>query len=274
MTRHSEPLEIIQLERPSLQLHFFSDLQATADWALGGKNRSRHRGVLIAANAEKLVKLYRSPSLFAECQAPIFYPDGVGALLFSGGKGVRLPGVELWLHVLEGAFHRQWKVSVYGAASDVASRTENLLRTRYQGLDICVYDGFQSEEVYSSDLVCRCPEVVFVALGSPRQELLIAELQKIHEGALYMGLGGSLDILTGKKRRAPLIFRTLGAEFAFRLLKEPTRLFRQTALVTFLWLLWRKKFGGHALSGLELSAEMLDQSLEIIGGNFDDHQEG
>ena len=244
----TEPVEIVRLKRPDMKLHFFSGLEGAAAWALG-RDDGHHRGVLIATNAEKLVNLYNDPGLFADCISPIFYPDGVGATMLGSGKGRRIPGVELWLHVLDEAARRGLKVSIFGAAPDVSQRTGEILRDRHGALNLAVADGYQPENLYVADLNDRRPEIVFVALGSPRQELLIARLQKHHSDALYMGLGGSLDILTNKKKRAPRLFRRLKIEFAYRLLKEPTRLFRQTALITFLWLHVRRRFGARFLAG-------------------------
>lgn len=238
----NEPVEIVRLSRPDIKLHFFSGLGGAAAWALGGYD-GHHRGVLIATNAEKLVKLYNEPRLFVDCISPIYYADGVGATMLGSGKGRRIPGVELWLHVLDNAARRGFKVSIFGAAPEVARRTWEILRERYGALNLSVRDGYQHESIYIADLTQRRPEVIFVALGSPRQELLIARLQKHHPNALYMGLGGSLDILTNRRKRAPAVFRKLKIEFAYRLLKEPTRLFRQTALLAFLWLHVRQKFG-------------------------------
>lgn len=243
MTGRGEPVETIRLQRPDLLLHFFSGQETAAEWALGGENGPPHSGVMIATNAEKLVRLYRNPKLFQDCISPVYFPDGVGAVLLGGGKYSRIPGVELWLHVLKGADRRGFKVSVYGGTPDVSRRTDDILRETYQALDLSVLNGFLKDDAYLQDLNERCPDVVFVALGSPRQELFIARLQQTNPEALYMGLGGALDILTKRKKRAPRLFQALRAEFAYRLLSEPVRIFRQTALIKFTWLLWSGKFG-------------------------------
>ena len=75
--------------------------------------------------------------------------------------------------------------------------------------------------------------MVFVAQGFPRQEILMDELIKEHP-ALYMGLGGSFDVYTGTKKRAPKIFLKLNLEWLYRLLREPVRAKRQLSILKFL----------------------------------------
>jgi len=82
------------------------------------------------------------------------------------------------------------------------------------------------------DIKQKKPDVVFIAMGSPRQEFLMQRYLQEYK-ALYMGLGGSFDVYSGMKNRAPKIFVDLGLEWFYRLLKEPTRISRQLKLVKF-----------------------------------------
>jgi UDP-N-acetyl-D-mannosaminouronate:lipid I N-acetyl-D-mannosaminouronosyltransferase len=81
------------------------------------------------------------------------------------------------------------------------------------------------------------PALVFVALGSPRQELLIERFRAVHPAGFYMGLGGSFDIYAGVKRRAPLWMQRRGLEWLYRFLAEPSRAPRETKRLKFLALL-------------------------------------
>lgn len=236
-----DPVEIVSLSSPPINIHFFKDIDALADWAMPDAE-GLHRGVLIATNAEKLVKLNKEPDLFTQCQHPIYYPDGAGTLLLGSGKGKKIAGVELWLKILERADQHGLKACVFGAAPDVMEKAAVILRKRFANTELECLDGYQGEDRYTACLEQHRPALVFVALGSPRQELMIAELQKTHPDALYMGLGGSLDILTGSKKRAPDVFLKLHLEFVYRLLKEPSRLWRQTALFKFIWLVVTGRF--------------------------------
>ena len=90
------------------------------------------------------------------------------------------------------------------------------------------------------DIVEKKPDVVFVAMGSPKQELLMEEIQQRHR-AIFQGLGGSFDVYTGHVQRAPKWWVEHNLEFAYRLIKEPKRIKRQIHLVKYAWWLMKKK---------------------------------
>ncbi|MDE6033324.1 MAG: WecB/TagA/CpsF family glycosyltransferase, partial [Muribaculaceae bacterium] len=132
-----------------------------------------------------------------------------------------------------------------GSTAPVVEETARKLRQEFPGINIAgVHDGYLTSEALKSevisDIVSKKPDVVFVAMGSPRQELLMDELRKIHP-ALYMGLGGSFDIYTGRVKRAPKWWVDHNLEFAYRLVRQPKRFRRQIHLVRFLWLLLTNK---------------------------------
>ena len=85
------------------------------------------------------------------------------------------------------------------------------------------------------DVAAKKPDVVFVAMGSPKQELLMEEMSKRHP-AIYQGLGGSFDVYTGNVKRAPEWWVAHNLEWAYRLIKEPVRIKRQIHLIKFLFL--------------------------------------
>ena len=85
------------------------------------------------------------------------------------------------------------------------------------------------------DITEKRPDVVFVAMGSPKQELLMEEMLERHP-AIYQGLGGSFDVYTGNVKRAPKWWVDHNLEFAYRLVKQPSRIKRQIHLVRFLLL--------------------------------------
>ena len=93
----------------------------------------------------------------------------------------------------------------------------------------------EERQALIADVVVRKPDVVFVAMGSPKQELLMEELLEWHP-AIYQGLGGSFDVYTGHVRRAPAWWVRHNLEWAYRLVKEPVRIKRQIHLIRFLLL--------------------------------------
>ena len=84
------------------------------------------------------------------------------------------------------------------------------------------YD-YSDDEVFQEILTLQ-PDIVMVALGIPRQELLIDRwYHRFHKG-VFVGVGGTFDVLSGTKRRAPKFFRSLNMEWLYRILREPKRL--------------------------------------------------
>lgn len=95
-------------------------------------------------------------------------------------------------------------------------------------------------EALVHDISVKKPDIIFVAMGSPKQEFVMQNMYNKHK-ALYMGLGGSFDIYAGQKRRAPNLFRKLGLEWIYRLIMEPNRISRQSKLFSFTYKLLRDK---------------------------------
>jgi len=203
------------------------------------------RKILIALNAEKLIKT--EEDLKTIINENIGFPDGVGAVLALKKKGVKaqkIAGAEFWLNIIE-EFYKEKSFYLIGAEPEVIEGTIEKLRRKFKGIRIVGYhDGFFEEEGFErilSDIEHAKPDVVFVAMGSPKQELLMEEISQKHP-ALYQGLGGSFDVYTGQVKRAPAWWVEHHLEWLYRLLQEPTRIKRQIHLVRFLVLLYAGRF--------------------------------
>ena len=204
------------------------------------------KGILAAVNAEKIIN--RDPRIKEIINNGIGYIDGSGPLLAARRKGVydayKIAGCELWLKIIERFCHTR-SFYLLGSTQSVVEETVRKLQKDFPGIVIAgFHNGYLSTESQKKDVIndirCKKPDIIFVAMGSPRQELLMAELQEIHP-ALYMGLGGSFDIYTGKAKRAPKWWIEHNLEFAYRLMKEPKRISRQIHLLRFVWMLVANK---------------------------------
>ncbi len=198
--------------------------------------------ILVAVNAEKIIQ--ENMKLKDIINENIGYPDGIGAVIAlkeKGKRSIKIPGSEFWLDIIE-RYQDEKSFYLIGSTSKVIEQTVKKLKINYPNIKILGYrDGFISEEEkeqLKETLLELKPDVVYVAQGTPRQEFLMDELIKLHP-ALYMGLGGSFDIYAGDKKRAPKIFLRLNLEWLYRLIKEPTRIGRQLALIRFLFQLKR-----------------------------------
>ena len=205
------------------------------------------KAILIAINAEKI--LLGRDSLKSIINDNIGYPDGIGAVWALKRQGyrnaIKIPGVELWLEIIAHSFKKK-SFYLVGAKQTVIERTIERLEKDYPGINILNYrngfiDSIQEKNDLLEDIGKKKPDIVFVATGSPNQELLMNEMKKRYP-ALYMGLGGSFDVYVNDIKRAPDIFIKLNLEWFYRLVKEPKRIKRQMYYFKFIWMLLINKF--------------------------------
>ena len=194
--------------------------------------------ILIAANGEKIYS--KNTEIKNISLKNIGYADGIGAVYAIRKKGlkkaVRIPGSELWLRLIS-QLHTDNTFYLIGSTTEVVTEVVKRLQVQFPKINIVGYrNGYlrSEEEVENLELDIQHlkPDVVFVAQGSPRQEVLMQRIQNSHK-AIYMGLGGSFDVYTGFTKRAPKIFRNYGLEWLYRLLSQPSRIKRYKVLLPF-----------------------------------------
>lgn len=201
---------------------------------------SGHPAILVAINAEKI--LHATDELKAIYNRNLGYSDGAGAVLALKKKGhqnaCKIAGCELWLKIIE-RYSREKSFYLVGGKPEVIEETIQKLRADFLRINIVGYrDGYlkgNDDETLIADIAEKKPDVVFVAMGSPKQELLMERMQRVHPEAIYQGLGGSFDVYTGRVERAPEWWIRHNLEFAYRLIKQPSRIKRQIHLVRFLF---------------------------------------
>jgi UDP-N-acetyl-D-mannosaminouronate:lipid I N-acetyl-D-mannosaminouronosyltransferase len=202
----------------------------------------KNKSILVAVNAEKI--LNANHELKEVINNNIGYPDGIGAVWALQKKGVKevekIPGCELWLNIIE---YSEKNKSFYlvGGTPETIEKTIAKLKNDYPEINILNYrDGYIKTNLERKELINdiadKKPDVVFVAMGSPKQELLMNEMKNAHK-AVYQGLGGSFDVYVGNVDRAPNWWIKYNLEWAYRLVKQPTRIKRQLIYIKFFILL-------------------------------------
>ena len=202
--------------------------------------------------------------MLAACRAPamrqlltdfdLIAPDGDGIALAARLLGQPPPpkcaGVEIGWELARLAAERGLSLFLCGGRPGVAERAAERLTAAFPALSVAgVCDGYQSEAVLQERIAASGAAIVFVCLGFPKQEQFIASCCRAYP-AVYAGLGGSLDIYAGDRRRAPLLLRRLHAEWLWRGLCEPKRLIRLAPLPRFFLTLWLcRLFNGSRRSG-------------------------
>lgn len=201
----------------------------------------------IAINPEKVIKGQKDPVIAnILSQGNVLYADGIGVVKVMERKlnkpVARIPGCELWQLLMEKSARQQAKVFILGGSAEVNTTTCQKLSTDYGCMIVGSEDGyFSDEQMLIEKIIASNADIVTVALGSPKQELLINKCISQGSTAFFMGVGGTYNVYTGNVKRAPKLFCSLGLEWLYRLLCEPSRIFRQRNLVTFAWLALTKK---------------------------------
>ena len=205
-----------------------------------------HKGILVAVNAEKVTKA--TDETRAIVNNNIGYADGAGVVVAMHKLGhpdaVRIAGCDLWLDIIRESF-KEKNYYLIGGKQEVIEDTISKLRKDFDGINIVGYrNGYinndEERNALIKDIADKKPDVVYIAMGSPKQEFLMADMLKVHP-AIYQGLGGSFDVYTGKVKRAPLWWQKHNLEFLYRFLKQPQRYRREYYRLKFLaWMLMGK----------------------------------
>ncbi len=206
---------------------------------------------ILAVNPEKVLQAQRDPAILEALRSAwLLIPDGIGvvfaARLLHLGRMSRIPGAELMPAICERAAQKGRRIFLFGASPEVNDEVGRILPERYPGLKIA---GRQHGYVKEDDMpglieainVSRA-DILFVAVGSPKQEYWINRYLPHLKVKVCQGVGGTFDVIAGRVKRAPLFFRLIHLEWFYRLLSQPSRILRQTALPMFAYQVLRNKF--------------------------------
>lgn len=162
----------------------------------------------------------------------VIIPDGIGVIKAAGMLGKktngRITGCDLAAHLIEEAERQKKSLYLYGAKEEVVSALAEKIKIEYPGARIAGFcNGYNQEDDEVFEEIARLkPDIVFVALGIPRQELVIYRHLDCFVKGIFVGVGGSFDVLSGKKKRAPRLFQKLNLEWFYRIVTEPKRIGR------------------------------------------------
>ena len=188
-----------------------------------------HHGQIVTINPEMISEARKNKD-FSEIveHADLVVPDGIGVeigLKILGHKVRRIPGIELGRALIVKFSDENKTVAFVGAKPEVVESAVKMLRTDIQNLNVVYFhDGyFKDANIIMDSLYQAKPDLVLVALGSPKQEFFIAEMKTRLPNSTFIGLGGSFDVWAGHVERAPEIYQYLGLEWLYRTIKEPKR---------------------------------------------------
>lgn len=201
------------------------------------------QGTLVAINAEKMLTLEDNAEVRALINDAEFkYADGISVVRsvrkkYPQADVSRVAGADLWEALMARAGAEGTPVFLIGGKPEVMAETAQKLRQQWNVNLVGTQDGYFTAEQRPA-LFARIRDsgakIVTVAMGSPKQEILMRDCRQVYPGALYMGVGGTYDVFTGQVKRAPKVWQNLGLEWLYRLLSQPSRITRQLRLLRYL----------------------------------------
>ncbi len=197
---------------------------------------TRTFGQHMAINVAKLMAMRDDPELRDSIeQCELITADGLPVVwasrLLSDPLPCRVAGIDLMHGLLARSAEKGYRVYILGAKREVLEKAVEQIEAQHKGINIVGYrDGYYEdaeEATVAEEIGATRPDILFVAMSSPRKEYFLARHRRTMGVPFVMGVGGSIDVVSGITRRAPKLLQRLGLEWLFRLAQEPRRLARR-----------------------------------------------
>lgn len=204
--------------------------------------KKRPAGYVVTPNPEIVYMCRKDEQLRSTLhEADMVLADGVGITLGAKILGHPLkgtvPGIDFASGLMALMSAEGLRLFLFGGKPGIAEKAAERLKASYEGLQICGTAGgyFSDSTPIIEEINASGADILFVCLGSPKQELWMRENKGRLDVGLMIGLGGSLDVFSGETKRAPAAWRRLKLEWLYRLLKEPRRIVRMMKLPLFVF---------------------------------------
>ncbi|KAA0565873.1 WecB/TagA/CpsF family glycosyltransferase [Bacillus sp. CH30_1T] len=205
--------------------------------------KEEKKAFIVTANPEIVMHARTDTDyLYTLSKADYIIPDGIGVVIASRLKKQplveRVPGFELMEELLTLSNEHPFRVYIVGAKPEVLEKAVVNVKKKYPNLHLVGYHhGYfedENEEIIHGIQESE-PDLVLVALGFPRQEKWIKENMSRVQKGVFIGVGGSIDVLAGHVKRAPVIWQKVHLEWFYRLLQQPSRWRRMVVLPQFIF---------------------------------------
>lgn len=196
----------------------------------------KHPLHLMGVNADKINQCHEDEKIKKIVnESGIINADGASVVLASKFLGAPVPervaGIDLMQNLLELSNKKGYSVYFFGAKEEILQDMLKIFEERYPALNVVGYrNGYfspEDEKHIQEDIKEKKPDFVFVGITSPKKEYIIQSFMDNGINAVFMGVGGSFDVLSGHIKRAPLWMQKLNLEWLYRVANEPKRLFKR-----------------------------------------------
>ena len=196
--------------------------------------KEEEKKFIITANPETFMMGRKHPIFDEVLKKPYItiVPDGIGIVKAANILGMRLEsritGVEICEELFSILNREKRSLYLFGAKKEVLETLCKVITEKYQDIKLLgCSDGYiDDKDKVMEEAALAKPDVLLVALGIPNQEVLIDKYYDEFEKGILIGVGGSFDVLSGIKKRAPKIFIKCNLEWLYRIFKEPKRIKR------------------------------------------------
>lgn len=210
--------------------------------------KSNNQIFVASINPEIVTKNHKNKYLKNEFNKQRYQiPDGTGIVWAIKKKYnilvKRITGIDLMLKICETSMNYNARIFLYGAKEGISAKAKQELENLYHNINIVgCCSGYEDEKLVIDKINSSMTDILFVALGSPKQEqFIIDNMDKLKNIKIFMPVGGSFDVISKVKKRAPNWIIKLNLEWLYRLFKEPKRFFRQLQLIKFIYLVIKNK---------------------------------
>lgn len=224
------------------------DMDETVEYLTSSIEEGRQQHV-ITANPIMVMSAVENPAFSRTmARADLIVPDGSGIVWAANYCGSpvkeRVTGFDLMHRLLEQGEKRRWKAYLLGTSQEIIEAAAEKLQLQYPQVKIVGYrNGFfgpDEDEAIVEEIRSLSPHLLFVARGMEKEDWNAHYKERLGV-SFIMGVGGSFDIVSGKLKRAPVLFQKLRLEWLYRLLQEPSRYKRMLALPKFVVKVIRNK---------------------------------
>lgn len=206
--------------------------------------------IITPINPEKIVKsLYDEKLKYILLNSDLLLPDGYGIIFASKLLGIklkeRITGIDMFEALIEYGDKNGLSIYFLGAKEESVKGVVERVKKEFSGVKVAGFHNgfFKDYKEVIEDLKDKNIDILFVAMGSPKQEYFIIDNLEYINAKISMGVGGSFDVFSGRVKRAPKFIRNLGLEWFYRFILEPRKRFpRVLTLIKFIFIVLRERF--------------------------------